>query len=355
MSAVPRFKRADAARSRIDAALLKANGNDDGGVPLDVDSMFADCRVTEDFVKDVEDAHFQWKHIIAAAHLCVWAAPGGNGKSTIARRAAADMVRDGLRVLYFMEDAGATDFKFLAQHAAQHGYTLINSTAGRKSPDEIFQLIRQLAESSTRLDNTVLVLDTLKKFLDVMGKQGAREFFRVLRAVAVLGGTVLALGHTNKHAGLDGKPVFEGVGDIRNDIDELFYLDAIDDGADRLVTIRADKVRCLAEPCSFRLVRGSLSAVDEPLTDVAALGAVAMREKADERVINAILEILRPRGGENFETLAADAAKLLGIGVKRVRAVIRDYSDENALPRSTRWLITRIPLNNTVRVSLPPT
>jgi hypothetical protein len=89
------------------------------------------------------------------------------------------------------------------------------------------------------------------------------------------------------------------------------------------------------------------------LTDVAALAAAAQREKADASVINAILEILRQRGGENSETLAAEAAKSLGVGVKRVRAAIRDYSDENAPAGAARWLITRIPLNNTVRVSLP--
>ena len=32
------------------------------------------------------------------------------------------------------------------------------------------------------------------------------------------GATIVLLGHTNKHVGLDGKLIFEGVADVRNDV-----------------------------------------------------------------------------------------------------------------------------------------
>lgn len=324
------------------------------GGAIDVDALFANCRITEDFVKDLEDTHFVWKHIVAAAHLCVLAAPGGSGKSVIARRSAGDMSRDGLKVLYFMEDAGATDFKHLQRHASEHGYTLLNSTAGNKSPDDIFRMIRALSTSTSRLEGYVLILDTMKKFLDVMGKAGAREFFKVLRAITTLGGTVLLLGHTNKHKDLEGKLIFEGVGDIRNDIDELFYIDAVDDvGGDRLATISPDKVRCMAEACTFRLVRSTLEAIDAPLTDVAAISAAARREKQDMHVIAAIEAILKARGGESQEKLVAEVGKSVGLGITKVRAIVRDYSDLEA-GTAARWNVTRGIRNNENRVSWPP-
>ena len=325
-----------------------------GGGILDVDSLFAGCQITKEFVKDIEDAHFQWKHIVAAAHLCVWAAPGGNGKSTIARKAAADMSRDGLKVLYFMEDAGATDFKYLQRHASENTYTLLNSTAGHKSPEDIFKMIRQLSTSSTRMEGYVLVLDTMKKFLDVMGKAGAREFFKVLRAITTLGGTVLLLGHTNKHKDIEGKLVFEGVGDIRNDIDELFYIEAVDDAqtGDRLATIVPDKVRCAAEACTFRLRKLTLDAVDERLTDVSALAAAALREKQDGHAIAAIESILKARGGESKEKLVAEVAISVALGQHKVRDILRNYSD-GEMGNGARWNITRGGLNNSIRVSWP--
>jgi hypothetical protein len=66
-----------------------------------------------------------------------------------------------------------------------------------------------------------------------------------------------------------------------------------------------------------------------------------------------VLAILRNRGGENFEALVADASKAAGIGLKRVRAVVRDYSNES-LPTSPKWWITRVPMNNAVRIRLTP-
>lgn len=325
------------------------------GGTVNVEHLFSDCCITEEFVKDLEDTHFVWKHIAAAAHIGVWAAPGGSGKSMIARRAAADMSRDGLKVLYFMEDAGATDFKHLQRHAVTHGYTLLNSTAGNRSPDDIFKMIRTLSTSSARLEGYVLVLDTMKKFLDVMGKAGAREFFKVLRAITALGGTVILLGHTNKHKDLEGKLIFEGVGDIRNDIDELFYIDAVDDAqtGDRLATMSPDKVRCMAEACTFRLVRSILEAVDAPLTDVAAIALAARREKQDGHVIAAIEAILKARGGESQEKLVAEVAKSVGLGITKVRVIVRDYSDFE-VGEAARWNVTRGGRNNENRVSWPP-
>jgi hypothetical protein len=59
----------------------------------------------------------------------------------------------------------------------------------------------------TRLEGCT-ILDTLKKFLDVMGKAARASSSRCCVHLA-LGGTVLALAHTNKHAGIDGKPVLK--------------------------------------------------------------------------------------------------------------------------------------------------
>ena len=79
---------------------------------------------------------------------------------------------------------------------------------------------RAAAFLTLALGNIVLIVDTLKKFVELMSKGGARLFFSLMRALTQRGATVILLGHTNKHRGPDGKLVFEGVGDVRADVDE---------------------------------------------------------------------------------------------------------------------------------------
>ena len=96
-------------------------------------------------------------------------------------------------------------------------------------------LMIEVIESGAAKD-TFVVLDTLKKFVDVMDKKAIRSFNIVFRNFVMAGGTLLALAHTNKRLGADGKPVPEGAGDLNSDIDCSFILDqASKDGADEMV------------------------------------------------------------------------------------------------------------------------
>jgi len=72
---------------------------------------------------------------------------------------------------------------------------------------------------------TVLILDTMKKFTNVMNKELGSAFMQTVRRFVQSGGTVIMLGHTNKHKGLDGKPVDGGVSDIPDDADCVYTLD----------------------------------------------------------------------------------------------------------------------------------
>ncbi|MFN5724994.1 MAG: hypothetical protein ACK47O_14415, partial [Betaproteobacteria bacterium] len=111
------------------------------------------------------------------------------------------------------------------------------------------------------MSNWVMFFDTLKKYTDLMSKSGARSYFQLLRALTLRGCTIVALGHTNKHLGADGRPVFEGVGDVRNDVDELFYIEAIRDESSGLVTMtmKPDKWRCNVEAATFELDTRSMT------------------------------------------------------------------------------------------------
>jgi hypothetical protein len=84
--------------------------------------------------------------------------------------------------------------------------------------------LRQISLTNSDLSKSVIVLDTLKKFGDMMNKSKSKLFNSLLRTLTTKGITVVCLAHTNKHDDKDGKPIFEGTGDLRNDFDELIKL-----------------------------------------------------------------------------------------------------------------------------------
>ena len=73
-----------------------------------------------------------------------------------------------------------------------------------------------------------IILDTLKKFTDLMHKKEASEFGIISRNFVSSGGTLICLAHTNKHKNAEGKSVYSGTSDIRDDSDCAFIIDKIE-------------------------------------------------------------------------------------------------------------------------------
>lgn len=70
----------------------------------------------------------------------------------------------------------------------------------------------------------VIILDTLKKAVDLMQKKEAAAFGDVVRKFVLKGGTFLALAHTRKNEGADGQLVYGGTSDIVEDFDAACLL-----------------------------------------------------------------------------------------------------------------------------------
>jgi len=75
----------------------------------------------------------------------------------------------------------------------------------------------------------ILILDTLKKFTDLMDKKKSSQFAEIMRQFVLHGGSVITLGHTNKHRGSDGKVIHSGTSDIPDDADCAYTLDIVTD------------------------------------------------------------------------------------------------------------------------------
>jgi archaellum biogenesis ATPase FlaH len=88
--------------------------------------------------------------------------------------------------------------------------------------------------------NKIVILDTLKKFADLMDKKGSTEFSKVLRRFSTNGGTVIALAHVNKQSDSKGKKIHAGTTDILEDFDCSYIIE--NDG--ELDSIKRVKFTC---------------------------------------------------------------------------------------------------------------
>lgn len=76
----------------------------------------------------------------------------------------------------------------------------------------------------------VLILDTAKKFTNLMDKKLATEFMEVVRNFISHSGSVIMLAHVNKHRSEQGKVIAAGTTDLSDDADCAYTLDAVDNG-----------------------------------------------------------------------------------------------------------------------------
>jgi len=329
--------------------------------PLEADSPLKKLNkfiVTKEKVNDMVESKMIWYDIIALGHISVWSGQGNSGKTTLALQAAKDLAQQGFEVLYFQEDAGAGEFPSMQEHAEKNNYSLLNSTLAQSSQQELLKFLYDLSLEKSNLSGYVMFFDTLKKFCDIMGKSGTREFFMLMRSLSTKGATIVLLGHNTKRPTNDGKPIFDGVGDTRNDVDELIYIESTekDDSGFTTITMKPDKVRCVAKPISFKLNTQNLVLVvlDETV-DVSSFNQSVSQFERDKPVIDMVKEEL---GTEvlPITTLANMVTKRKDCkyGFKYIKALIERYIDTNENRIAVFWYESKERLNNARMICLAP-
>ena len=207
------------------------------------------------------------------------------------------------------------------EYAGDYGFRLINFDITDTQDHRFFEALH----ACDNLDNQVFVIDTLKKVVDLIGKSSVKVFMKQLRKLCVRGATFVLLAHTNKHKGKDGLPVFEGVGDVKNDCDELIYLIPQDqpDGS-KVVTTFLDKTRGIFEPITFTISADRVVS----LTDYVDLVAEYER-KADQTAISAINRALA--AGTTIQKDIVSNCQSDGIGKRTSIRVLAQYSKGQAV------------------------
>lgn len=173
----------------------------------------------------------------------------------------------------------------------------------------------------------VVLLDTLKKFTDLMDKTKSSSFADLVRAFVSKGGTVIAFAHTNKNLGVNGRNQYGGTSDIIDDFDCGFIMEEVSiEGKDdlKVVEFRNVKMRGAVDELKYyEYLSGS---------DVPYAGKLAsVREVLPEE-----LELLKAKVQMSRDGDAIDAiCKLIGEGVIQKMELAKKVGDITGLSRQT--------------------
>lgn len=288
-------------------------------------------KTTDTLMSNVQAAECCWKRLIVKGHMIVICAEGNGGKTTIMVNAAADMSKDGLNVLYINVDSSASDLIWYHEHAQEHGYSLIapDLHEGMSASDALSHL-KEMANDNIVRPNLVIILDTLKKFTDVINKSRSKEFYATLRKLTAKGITLVCLAHTNKYNDDTGMPVFEGTGDLRNDFDELIYFTrVVNEDKTLTVTTKIDKDRAVGlKDTSFHISRDR-EVKEIPLVDTAAIKQFQRMLEEKAEVVEFIKSSIDPetRTANGLHDLSV--ANGLGFGQKEIRKVAEFFDARN--------------------------
>ena len=154
-------------------------------------SYFSNHTLTNKDAEKMEHTKFIYPNLIPQGLITAYPSPANGGKTAIFTHAACKMAAQGLEVFYINADASPSQLKSQQEKADTHGFRILAPDA--KDAGGVNGLMGKLSELShmdVSLSNFVLVVDTLKKFVDMLSKAELKNFINLLRKLVAKGATV---------------------------------------------------------------------------------------------------------------------------------------------------------------------
>ena len=306
--------------------------------------------MSDEMEKNVVAAKPLLDEIALMGQVTVYFAKGNVGKTVITFKLLLDAIRAGRvdpnAVYYLNMDDTATGLVEKNRIAEEYGFNMLAEGHLEFSAAIFKSKVRELIEND-QAKGIVLILDTLKKFVNLMDKNQTSAFTNVIRPFVSKGGTVIALAHTNKNPDKNGNPVYGGVSDIMNDIDCAYTIAEVsaENGVKVVefvnvkrrghVVYNASYSYCYGNNVSYHELLASVQSVDDTQLDSLKLVEAI---KSDAEVIEAVSACISE--GINTKMQLADAAaKRANISKRSAQQVIEKYTGND--PALHRWYFSR--------------
>ncbi len=232
--------------------------------------------------------------------------------------------------------------------AETYGFHMLMPNQNGFDPDNFTKDLKQMIDGESARGK-IIILDTLKKFTELMDKRQGTSFMKIARQFVQCGGTLIMLAHSNKHKSLDGKVVYGGTNDVPSDSDCVFTIDTVsDDGRTKQVLFEHIKSRgnvCREKAFSYlleadtygELLESVVMADDKATNKAKKEKGIRDRYTKDEDAINAIIEAIE--SGNTLKTNLIDSAhRDSGISKARINKVLSDYTGLD-ITKGNLWFI----------------
>jgi hypothetical protein len=224
-------------------------------------------------------------------------------------------------------------------------HTIIPGFAGFKASNLISNL-REMAEKDQAKD-TLIIIDTIKKFTSIMDKKDSSNFADSCRQVAMRGGAVVGLAHTNKNPDANGKLRYAGTTDLIEDSDGAYMLSSVGEAntSERIVQFQRLKTRSDSpEQAAYAYSSEAGLSYEERVASVRPVDPDALHgfqveaaQRNDAELIEATLACLA-EGIVTKMALAKEVSNRLGVSQRDSVRLIERYTGTD--PAFHRWNYT---------------
>ncbi len=310
----------------------------DSGYTKDLSNSFhalsSDWRekymVSKQEIEKIEQTEWIYEDLIPSSHIVTIVAEPNAGKTTILFHIACQLAQDGYNVTYVNADIGAGDAKDYVLRAESSGVSLLLPDMKiRLSMENVVDDITALNNSGNDFNKQIFFFDTLKKMTDVINKRKVKELLNTLRGLSAKGATIVLLAHTNKYKDDEGKPIYEGTGDIRSDSDELIYFIPVKN-SDGSITVSTEvsKQRKQTKPITFKITpEREVTRIDDYIQTREIVSTKKNMQK-DKDVITCIIRAIR--AGQTKQCEIIESCKNELISVRRTQNVLHAYENGNS-------------------------
>lgn len=289
--------------------------------------------------------------VLLGQAVVMYARPN-TGKTLILLYLIIQAVKMGLidpaKLIYINMDDNSSGLVDKVRLAQEYGFHMAaDGHRGFQAKEFRVAMEKMIAENSAR--GVIVILDTLKKFVNTMNKDASREFTGIVRRFCLKGGTVIALSHVNKLTGANGKAVYTGTTDIVDDFDCAYTLETVDEeGASHQKFVEFTNIKrrgdvAMNAAYSYSIERNlpydelllSVQEVDpeqlEPIKKAAEL-------QSDATVIAAVKSCITE--GINTKMRMVDAAsKSISASHRLVLQVIEKYTGEDSSKHRWKFVV----------------